>query len=330
MAEVLCQRHDTGQKRFEVPSDYGPHGPPVLVMNMDECGTNLCPIQFLVGHLHLRLVSVRDAAHRHWRDYRLALGEADLWSDVLEKMHCMGVKHGPWNSQQFWNQTQQAVEHHIKHASSNDPLFLALWPAIADDIRHKLTSEPGSEEEREQVWKVLKQSKCLRVSGNRATLTRWFEFLAQYKGFDEEYHIHLFQFCLALYYTGVFKSVGEMPIWGGSAKARVQKTELKVKAAGSTGKTMAQVSAEEQLAEARVKCKNAIHLAALCLGDAGAHRRGRLIIEVGSPLYDAFSKELAGCSDPKQTRLFMMSYAKFGYSIVLRKRCGLSFGNPRH
>eukprot|EP00975_Prorocentrum_lima_P000488 94906-Prorocentrum_lima.AAC.1 len=68
-------------------------------MNLDECGTNLCPIQYAIGELHLRIIGLRDAAHRHWRDYRLALGDCELWSDVLEKMHCMGVRHGPWSSQ---------------------------------------------------------------------------------------------------------------------------------------------------------------------------------------------------------------------------------------
>lgn len=85
---------------------------------------------------------------------------------------------------------------------------------------------------------------------------------------------------------------------------------------------MAVAAAEEKMAATRVKCKNACEMAARSLGDPGSQRRGRIIIEVGTPLYSAFSKELAGASKPETSRKFHVAYSRFAYSFVFRQIWG--------
>lgn len=90
------------------------------------------------------------------------------------------------------------------------------------------------------------------------------------------------------------------------------------------GKTMEQVSAEERLQASRTKCTNSVHLAVVCLGQPGAQRRGKIIIEVGRPIFTAFSKEVEACKSPKETARYHFAFAATRYKSVLQKVMGLS------
>lgn len=311
---------ETQERRFEIPDKFLVGGPPVLAISADECGCNLAPFSFLTGALGLRLVLLRDQAHRCWRDFRLALGEAQLWPDVIEQIHAMNVRHGPWASQAWFNATREAVKQHLSRSSSADPLFEVLWPRIAADSP-SVVAEPGSAEERAALWEQMKELRNLHTKGARTTTTRWFEFVKNYEEFERHYHSHLFCYCLVLWHTGVVKSILGLPVWDiEGAPCEVAATPV-VKQGGQ--ETPMNVEKREQsLAELRTKAHNAIHLAAIVMGQPGAYRRGRIVSEVGRIIDEAFRRELAGCSDPHDTFKYHLGHAMFGYSIVLRRVFG--------
>lgn len=128
----------------------------------------------------------------------------------------------------------------------------------------------------------------------------------------------MFAMCLALYHTNVYKSVMDMPVWDDYLATKAL-DPLRMERSGGRQPTMAAATAEAKLAETRSKAQNALHMATLILGQKNSQRRGRIILEIGSPLHSASSKELAGCSSEETTRLLFLSYSKSGYSYVLRK-----------
>lgn len=124
----------------------------------------------------------------------------------------------------------------------------------------------------------------------------------------------MFVMCLALYHTNAYKSVAGMPVWG--ERRRPCPASL-----GEVGgqPAMAASTAEDKLAETMSKAKDAFHMASLILGQKYSQRRGRIILEVGSPLRTAFSRELTGCLPEEITRQFFISFSKSVYSYVLRR-----------
>ena len=77
---LRCCRVDitSGQRRFEVPGDYGAAGPSCLTLSCDECSANMAPFCYLTSQLGVRCILVRDHAHRQWNDLRNSLAEAEF------------------------------------------------------------------------------------------------------------------------------------------------------------------------------------------------------------------------------------------------------------
>ena len=67
----------------------------------------------------------------------------------------MNVLHGPWAVKVWWRKIQEGMAKHFKTSNHSNAVFLALVHKIADDKRHLLTAEPGSEDEQQQVWKMI-------------------------------------------------------------------------------------------------------------------------------------------------------------------------------
>eukprot|EP00971_Amphidinium_carterae_P264120 5239835-Amphidinium_carterae.1 len=306
----------SGAKRYEIPLHYGDAGPRVLIVNADECGSNLAPLQFACHKLQMRVLWIRDAAHRSWRDFRLAVGDSDMWAMVYDVMHVLGLQQGPWHSSQWYNALLEACASHFEHESSSNPLFQALLPELLVEMRAEgcLSSEPNSGEEEAEAWQVQQRCDLLRKRSSRVTLTRWFEVVERWSQFDRNYWRHFYCYLVLLWKTGIFKSVAEMPIWG----VRTFEHNVKVTKAKQAGKrvTMQEASAEETLADERQKTQNAVHLGANILGMPGLQRRSRVFLCVGQVLYSAFSKEQKGTFSEDENFEYQLSYAVFAYSWV--------------
>eukprot|EP00971_Amphidinium_carterae_P326768 6457769-Amphidinium_carterae.1 len=309
-------------KRFEVPVAFEGGSPSCLIVNCDECGANLAPLQFATNHLSMRVVWLRDAAHRTWRDFRLAVADNDMWPFIYDIMHVLGVPQGPWHSAQWYRGVVEACEQHFAEEGYKNPLFQALLPELLAEMRsqHKLSEEEGSQEEEQEAWAVLQTSNLLTRRSNRVTLTRWFEVVDRWAEFDKEYFAHHYCYCLYLWKTGVFSSIEDMPIWG----LRTFQLRSKPTKAKQTGKhvTMQEASAQEILETERVQAKNAIHLASNILGQPGMQRSGKVMLQIGQVLYSAFSKEQQACSTAGATAKYQMSYAQHGYSMVFTRIFG--------
>ena len=305
----------TKHKRFEIPVEFPDPGPAVLVVNCDECGSNLAPLQYMSHHLRMRVMWLRDAAHRTWRDYRLAVGDCDLWPVVYDCMHVLGLPQGPWHSGQWFKGMLEACDQHFHEDTHANPLFQALLPELLPELR-PLDAEQGSQEEEVKAWEKLQRNNLLRQRGNRVTLTRWFEVLDRWLTLDKQYWSFLYGYCVFLWKTGVVKNVWDMPVWGVQTFDSTRMT-TKTK---QTGKrvTMREATAKEVLEEERLKCKNAVHLGANVLGQPGFQRRARVVMTVGRPVYSAFTKEQKGCYKEADTFKYQLSYALHGYGMVLR------------
>lgn len=208
-----CVAKAHGDERWhEVPARYANGLPPVLTISSDECAVNLSAYQFLAHELGARAVLLRDQAHRTWRDFRLALTESNLWPTVLELMHAMNCRHGPWQSQAWFRQILESVNLHVQKVGAGCPLFHALASRIAADANFRRPCEPESVAELALVWKRVQELESRGKKGTRVNTTRWFEFLTAYAAFERDFHTHLYEYCLVLFHTGVATRLVDFPI----------------------------------------------------------------------------------------------------------------------
>lgn len=306
----------TGAKRFETPP-IPPEGLPVLVLHHDECSSNLCALQFLSGHMHLRAISWRDPLHRIWNDFRQSVKDVGAWGGILECFHIMGLSHGPWQSGAWWRTTKAAVDEFFGSENYSDPLWVCLGEEIAKDYSAQCSSHTSSEDPA-VLWNLTTACPAFASTGNRPTLTRWFEIVDRWQKYDEDYNANFMAILLARKDMKVYDGVLDMPVWG--LPLDLPKLEkATVKKPPGMKNTMKQATAEEQLAEQRLKARNALHLGAVLLGQPGGRRRKRVIMVVGSVLHGAYQKELRAFSDPEALAKFTIAPAKFGGSYYLRK-----------
>lgn len=314
----------SGQKRFEAPRPEHGEGLPILVAHHDECSTNLCCMQYMVGALQLRVVSWRDPVHRIWNDFRDVVKDVEAWGDVLECLHILGLSHGPWQSCAWWQTTREAVNQYFSTRNISDPLWVARSGSLAADFSSKMHEEPGSEAEQRWLWRCVQGRHAFSRTDNRPTLTRWFEVVSRWLEYDKEYSAHFLSVLLALRETGVYKNIMQMPIWGEKVEMpEVDKETAKNRRPPGMRKTMQMASAEERLRESRTKTKNALHLGAILLGQPDGRRRKTIVMLIGDILYKCFAKELSAFDDPAMLRKFLIAHSAFGGGYYLREVCSI-------
>lgn len=186
---------------------------------------------------------------------------------------------------------------------------------MREDCAEVLSGEAGSEHGDQELWDLLSRADCLKAKDNKATLTRWFEFLTRWRQYDKEYGFHQFSVNLACLQTGVFRKVCEMPVWQLPAK-RIALAKAAAKKAGKK-QNMAQQSAADKLNRQRDQAKNALHLTALVMGQPMQQRKGKLILEITKPCYTAFAKELRGMASKDGVLSYYTIYALHAYGFVL-------------
>ena len=108
----------------------------------------------------------------------------------------MNVLHGPWEEREGWKKMQNGMENHFKEPNRSNAVFLALVYQIADDRRQSLTSEPGSDEEQQQVWELIQQGPCLSSLGSRVAMKTWFEFVKVLRERNAEFHTYRDCLCI--------------------------------------------------------------------------------------------------------------------------------------
>jgi hypothetical protein len=310
-----------GTRRFEVPSKFAVEGPPVLLVACDESIINLSPMCFLISQGY-RIILQRDYAHRAWNDYKNALVDAKLWTEVLSLTHSMNCRHGPWSSCSWFRQCVESLRAHQAASTSCDPLFECLWPMMAKDDKDLVQHcEPGSRDERDLLWKHLSHVLALEKKGTRVSMTRWFHFVAAFAEFRKNYHMHLYMYCLCLWYSGVVRNITEFPIWDQRSSLKTIAKFPKVHLSGKKP-TMREASAEEKAEVDKIKAENSIHLAAICLGQPGTWRRSGIIHEIGSHLHKAFSLEQAALKDKGGWFRWHLAYATKASGLLLRRVWG--------
>jgi len=315
-----------GSRRFEVQRHKDSIAP-VLTLSTDECAVNLAAFQFLAHRLQVRVVMLRDQAHRCWRDFKLAVSDAGLWPCVLELVHCMNCRHGPWTSMAWFRQCKEAMAMHLPKAGMGCPLFLALKDRLCMDMELGRAHEPGSQEELRACFENVKTADCIGRKGTRINMVRWFEFVNGYEEFQKNYWTHLFEYCLVLFYSGTVPQVAEMPIWEAHTVPMEWKELLKKKPPEErTARKTA--NSESKVAENTVKAKNSVHMAAMIMGRCGGFRRGRILLSVGRVVRKAFALELQAVASENLTFSFHLNHATQGHSLVFRRLWALLHSLP--
>eukprot|EP00971_Amphidinium_carterae_P347803 6489995-Amphidinium_carterae.1 len=310
-------------KRFEVELCSSGSPKPCLFIDMDESSINLAAVQYLQHRLHVRLIHMRDPCHRVWNDLRQSLQDCDLWADVLEKNHCLGLQHAPWKSSAFFRQMQESAELHVQKANANNPLMAALQERLESDARDRQRGCSSRSIDVHDLWKQLQTSMALTRQGSRTSLTRWFEFISRWKVYDADYTNYLYFYCLILYFSGKVETVMDLPVWDEDLGAAVvdAKSDMEEKSKkGGQKQTMQQEQREKEgTAEGKPqrRAMNSVHLAALILGNKGSQRRGKIIIEVAAPLELAFNVEVQAISQPERMKELVLGNALHGCSKVL-------------
>lgn len=308
----------TKEKRFELEFDDDDEQalePPLLVLIPDESSVNLSALHFLLGGLSARAIWIRDPYHRQWRDFSLACREASLWGSVLELIHCINLPFGPWRSEAWWSTLRGSLNTYLKRSDENDALFQSLWPQMADDLQDRLTTERGSDRQQKEVFKILCGAEMFQSKGRRVALCRWFGFYVALKDFLPKFHMFLLALCVLLRDKGVYRSILDMPIWGVPRKVELDDPK-------GAGDKDAKLDDKQKMEKMRAKCVNALHLGASILGSPGIQRKARIMLVVGEPLHNSFSKEARNLKSAKQVVKYYVAFAKFGAGYVCRKLFG--------
>eukprot|EP00971_Amphidinium_carterae_P227836 4519091-Amphidinium_carterae.1 len=313
----------TGAKRFEASLSESGGPMPCLFIDMDESSINLAATQYLQHSLNMRLIHIRDPCHRTWNDMRQSLQDCDLWADVLEKNHCLGLQHAPWKSSAFFRQMQESAELHVQTANGNNPLMAALQERMEADVIDRARGCRAQSVDVQDLFKQLQTSISLVRQGSRTSLTRWFEFISRWKSYDAHYTNYLYLYCLILYFSGKVESVMDLPVWDEDLGAAVVEARVGIEETGkkvSGKRTMQQEQREKETqgdGKLQRKAMNSVHLGALILGNKGSQRRGKIILEVAAPVESAFNTEVQAISRPETMKEVVMKYAVEGCSKVL-------------
>ena len=304
----------TGEKRFEVPSAWSENTPKLLVLSGDEASTNLAAFHWLSCGAHVRCVFFRDTAHRTWNDCKLALQETHLWGTVLETLQVMQTKHGPWKSGAWYRQLQEAAETHMKAATAGDPLFMHLYEHLAEDFRQQLKEPAGSSAQVAEVWDLLLASKNLMAKGSRVSMTRWFEWCAQFQLLDQEYHAHQFYYVLLGLHSGLWKSVSGAPVYDVVVSSHKLKRQKKTSQKPVPDASMQEAKQQAETADA-IRCRNSVELACYLLGQPSMKRLSRMIFLCLKPFWSSFGKELKHVTQREGCFRMQLSFFLHQYSL---------------
>lgn len=109
----------TQQSRWEVQEFSGGRRP-LLTVTGDQGGSGLPSWMFMCGAMKMRCLMAYGRFHRVNRDWRLALGENNLWCIILEVQVCMDLVFGPWKSESWWVQVVEAAASYVETCGAED------------------------------------------------------------------------------------------------------------------------------------------------------------------------------------------------------------------
>ena len=148
----------------------------------------------------------------------------------------------------------------------------------------------------------IPRSRIFVQKGDKVTMRSWFKLVSRLDEWLDEFHTELLVLVLVGLEMGVWAAGDELPIWG--------RAPLRQRAA---------LQPNEDPASLRAQYKNALHCAAMILGDELAAGHWRLMVEVARPLWTAFVAAEKMMTNAEGVRSYSMGLATGLFSVVLNR-----------
>jgi hypothetical protein len=186
----------------------------LLLLHTDKGNTGMAAVWILKSHLDCSFFHFRDIFHREWNDVTLALRRCGLYWTILLSTVVYNLCFGPWEGSAWFEKLKAGAEEYFKKESVARPLFATLYQLICRD---RGCPPVGTFEHREAVLKQTASAEGFSKKGPRATLKRWFSWVAATDFHTQEWHSRLCVILSIGLQLGIYKSWRELPLWGGPA-----------------------------------------------------------------------------------------------------------------
>ena len=169
--------HDllTGTAVRQTPAGFTWDQLPMCVNVLDQGGSGMSCVQYLIQRLGLSMLAVWDPFHRTWNDARLALRKckAPLWKSVLEWTVVFNVAYGPFNSGSWMQTLRDTLESFHSEVDPEDSFFRGYAPLIAAELGRP---EPTTREQLSDLKNDLLNIVTMQSKGVKVKLSRWFSW----------------------------------------------------------------------------------------------------------------------------------------------------------
>lgn len=250
----IIEEESSGLRRWELTEYEGPR--PMLALS-DEGSKGFASLWYLAGHLRARMGWVRDPGHRGWRDFQNAVNAAGFRIVLLESLVLLKLPFGPWLSEAFVAQMQEAIVVYSRHASSQDPLFMQMYAKICHDRQTDTAGDFGTAEHEKHTFADFLGDKCWQQKGTKVKLRsffKWQEAVAAH--LLPSWHSRLLLLVFMGLQLGWF-APGQVPgIDVVTEKERAKLLEAQAQESASSGS-----SGDKKLEALRIRCKNTLHMA---------------------------------------------------------------------
>jgi hypothetical protein len=159
---------------------------PVLQLSIDQGPIGWCALFFMVHYLFLHVVPLPDPSHGIWNDTRNAIAACQWMPALVLGQFLCNMHFGPWLGEKWFTTLRDGVREVVAHADHTDALFQSLLPKILQDTDEgHLASSPGIDS---KIWSELMDQPFWTTKGDMVHLSRWFDVLRVFRGFDRTWH----------------------------------------------------------------------------------------------------------------------------------------------
>ena len=329
------------------------HCRPTLVLHFDEASPNIVMYCWLLYHMGLRVMAVRDVFHREWNDVQLAVKATGLWHVVLLSSLAFNLPYGPWDGSKWSHLMLEAARDLCAHEDVAGPLFSAFYELICQDRGET----PSTLAHKQQALRELSDHRAFLAKGPRTALRRWFSWMQSASWHDGCWHARLLACVYLGIRTGAYKSHWDCPFWShrgyappatadgqdgdqeATADREAAAANVSGAAASSSGAAAAPEAGQEdapggvrhgddELAALRKKCKNTVYVACAVLSEPGLQTRCRILESFCRPVYTAHSSHAASVRGPADALQYYLRNAGGAYQTVLCDICRLLVDLP--
>ena len=147
-------------------------------------------------------------------------------------------------------------------------------------------------------------------------LKTWWEFFQRLKTLVRQHYSILYVLCVLVHSQGHFKTIDDMPIWGGAhppALVAVLPGGKEHSKKDKTGK------AGQKLRALRARCKNACMMGAHLQGLSDMQPLGEIMLALVEPVWTAATKDTANLKSEDNVLKRYIAYATYGQTYVVAR-----------